>query len=386
MKKDEVEVKLKLPRDAIEAAAIENGQTLQVALKQHKLVLADSAHGGLAEVAWRWPTVFTILASVFFYIGCRQDQQIKLVGEQSIASWVIVLGAITGSVLFSVFLVKNRRQMTNDFSTKLYWRNLPVIVLSFVGILIVALLGVFWLIGSAFAGSTFGLGTAVMIFFVFCWLINVTMCYIAQTITSQMFMNCLLLVIIGGTFIAMAANGQRRWWQYNLSFLGTKLASNSWQFNLTLIFSALIVVALVDHLFILLRERYGASTRLQVLRLLMTLMAVDLGLIGLFPNDQRYHWLHDQVANLLIYFALVIMISLHWLLPQIPKSFLQLSLLLGGVLVGLDIAFQVVGYLSLTAFELSAFSLAFSWVLLLFRQIQQLVLPDTYQTEIVIRE
>ncbi|KRK35421.1 hypothetical protein [Loigolactobacillus bifermentans] len=386
MKQDEVEVCLKLPQDAVRAAAIDNGQTLQVVLKQHKLVLADHDRGGLAEVAWRWPTVFAVCASVIFYIGCRQTHQIKLVGEQSIASWVILLGALTGSVLFSVFLVKNRRQMTNDFSTKLYWRNLPVIVLSFVGILIVALLGVFWLMGSAFAGSTFGLGTAVMIFFVFCWLINVAMCYIAQTITSQMFMNCLMLVIIGGTLIAMAANGQRRWWQYNLSFLGTKLASNSWQFNLTLIFSALIVVALVDHLFILLRERYGASARLQVLRVLMTLMAVDLGLIGVFPNDQRYHWLHDQVANLLIYFALVIMISLHWLLPQIPKSFLQLSLLLGGVLVGLDIAFQVVGYLSLTAFELSAFSLAFSWVLLLFRQIQQLVLPTTYQAEIVIRE
>lgn len=164
------------------------------------------------------------------------------------------------------------------------------------------------------------------------------------------------------------------------------MASNSWQFNLTLIFSALIIVALVDHLFILLRERYGALPRLQVLRLLLTLLAVDLGLIGVFPNNQSYHWLHDQIANLLIYLALVIIISLHWLLPQIPKSFLQLSLLLGGVLVGLNVAFQVVGYLSLTAFELSAFSLAFSWLLLLFRQIQQLVLPDTYQAEIIIKD
>lgn len=218
MKKDEVEVRLRLPHNVVQAAAIENGQTLQVELKQHKLVMATSDHNGLAEVVWRWPTLLALVASVAFYIGCQQYQQIKLVGEQSIASWVITLGALTGSILFSVFLIRNRRQMTNDFSTKLYWRNLPVIVLSFVGILIVALLGFFWLLGSAFAGSTFDLKTATMICFVFCWLINVVMCYMAQALTSQMFMNSLMLVIIGGTLIAMAANGQRRWWQYNLSF------------------------------------------------------------------------------------------------------------------------------------------------------------------------
>ncbi|KLD59001.1 hypothetical protein WP50_21890, partial [Lactiplantibacillus plantarum] len=34
----------------------------------------------------------------------------------------------------------------------------------------------------------------------------------------------LTVVIVSGCVISMAANGQRRWWQHNLSFLGTHAA------------------------------------------------------------------------------------------------------------------------------------------------------------------
>ena len=46
------------------------------------------------------------------------------------------------------------------------------------------------------------------------------------------------------------------------------------------------------------------------------------------------------------------------------------------MLVFLQIAFQGVHYLSLTAFEFSAFLLAFTWLIRLFNHLEQLIVTD----------
>ncbi|XHB95214.1 hypothetical protein AAFF39_09050 [Lactococcus garvieae] len=59
----------------------------------------------------------------------------------------------------------------------------------------------------------------------------------------------LFITFIGGIFLSMATNGQNAWWQYNFSFLGTGEAKNQWQFNFTMIFSALMLLTITDYLF-----------------------------------------------------------------------------------------------------------------------------------------
>ena len=49
------------------------------------------------------------------------------------------------------------------------------------------------------------------------------------------------------------------------------------------------------------------------------------------------------------------------------------SYIIGAFLFACEIAFQVVGYLSLTAFEIIAFVAAFGWVILLFQKIRELI-------------
>ncbi|KLD59100.1 hypothetical protein WP50_21060 [Lactiplantibacillus plantarum] len=56
----------------------------------------------------------------------------------------------------------------------------------------------------------------------------------ALTINARSLSTILTVVIVSGCVISMAANGQRRWWQHNLSFLGTHAAENAWQFNLSI--------------------------------------------------------------------------------------------------------------------------------------------------------
>lgn len=171
----------------------------------------------------------------------------------------------------------------------------------------------------------------------------------------------------------MAVNNERYWWQHNLSFLGTRNASSGWQFNATLIFSALLMIALIDYLFVSLQEYYPGSRRLILLRALLTLTAINLGLVGVFPNNISSHYLHDQVASFLIYCVLALIIGVRWLLPQITKEFLYLSYGVGAALAVAEVLFRGIGYLSLTAFEMLAFVMAFGWLLMLLDRIESLI-------------
>lgn len=214
-------------------------------------------------------------------------------------------------------------------------------------------------------------------------IINFLMIYSALSISTLFITSIFVMTMIGGVLTAMVTNSSRMWWQYNLSFLGTDNALDSWQFNATLILAGLIWLALVDYLFVPLQKILRHNRRLITLRILLNLSALSLAGVGLFPNNAgRLHILHDQMANFLIYFILIMMLGNRWLLPNAPREFEATSYIICAILVTSMILFQWVGYLSLTTFEIVAFVLALSWILLLFQNIYRLYY-HTYQTFVV---
>ena len=74
------------------------------------------------------------------------------------------------------------------------------------------------------------------------------------------------MVIISGVLLAMATNSNKKWWQVNLSFLGTENANDAWGFNLTLILSAFIFFAFVDYLFVRHLRSVHNYDKLRILR------------------------------------------------------------------------------------------------------------------------
>ncbi len=206
----------------------------------------------------------------------------------------------------------------------------------------------------------------------------------AVSITPKLLTNALIFVIIGGVITAMITNSDQQWWQYNFSFLGGIDAIDSWKFNLTLIFSGLLMIALVDYLFVILKRNLGSSKSLLILRILLILTAICLAGVGLFPynDDTFYQQMHNRVASYLVYLIIILIIGLKWFLPNISKDFIKLSYFIVISLIICIILFLGVGYLSLTVFELIAFLLSFSWLLLLFKNIQ--ILADNSTKSFVI--
>lgn len=328
------------------------------------------------NILFRWFFIPAIISSIIFIVFFMQEKQIYLVGDSSISSMTMIFGLVTGLGAFSYFFIQGKRGNINTASKDIYWRNFPTVLLSFAVILWFVLLVSFKGVDLLFKGASFDLYTATLIFFVFLCVINYFMIKMSLTLTPPMLTNLLIIVIIGGVASAMITNNEEQWWQYNFSFLGTPDASNSWRFNITLIFSALLMVALIDYLFVIIQKAIPASKNLMTLRVLLILTALCLGGVGLFPYNELVYFqkIHDFVARALVILIIFIIVGLKWLLPKPSKDFLKLSYVIGLALLISTVLFLVVGYFSLMAFELIAFFLAFSWILLLLQELQRLAI------------
>ena len=383
-------IKISVPDELVKKYDLHNDDDFKITARNGEIRLKKKNHdSNKRQFNVVWILIASILTSVAFwiFINAVHLRQVPLVGTNSIASGLIVFGGLSGMILFSAYFISNRKKITVAYSAKTFWRTFPVIVISFVLILSLALMGIAWGLSRLFTGITFGHVVAMMLFFVFVTTINYIMVRIGLAVNYGILTTIMILVITSGTVVSMASNG-RDWWQHNLSFLGTKHANNSWQFNLTLVFSSLLMVALVDYIFVSLRAVVKNTWRTITLRIILTVTALDVGAVGLFPNNANFHVLHDKVAGYLVYLIIILIIGIRWLLPEVGKRFLALSYGMCVGLVVIDLMFKPLHIISLTAFELIAFILAFGWILILFDTMIGIVEDedDKYNVKIEIDE
>ena len=383
-------IKISVPDELVKKYDLHNDDDFKITARNGEIRLKKKNHdSNKRQFNVIWILIASILTSIAFwiFINAMHLHQVPLVGTNSIASGLIVFGGLSGMILFSAYFISNRKKITVAYSAKTFWRTFPVIVISFVLILSLALMGIAWGLSRLFTGITFGHVVAMMLFFVFVTAINYIMVRIGLAVNYGMLTTIMILVITSGAVMSMASNG-RNWWQHNLSFLGTKHANNSWQFNLTLVFSSLLMVALVDYIFVSLRAVVKNTWRTITLRTILTVTALDVGAVGLFPNNANFHVLHDKVAGYLVYLIIILIIGIRWLLPEVGKRFLALSYGMCVGLVVIDLMFKPLHIISLTAFELIAFILAFGWILILFDTMIGIVEDedDKYNVKIEIDE
>nr|WP_242700714.1 AbrB/MazE/SpoVT family DNA-binding domain-containing protein [Enterococcus sp. DIV0212c] len=366
-----------MPDKIVEEFQLENEDEVTVSIKDQKIVIEPKKKvAGNQTMSLRWFLIPTTVVSVLFlsYLMFNNYTQVALTGRYSIADFVLVLGISSGVFSFLLFFIRGKRNQVTTLSKDIYWRNFPAILLSFIVILLFSILVFFKVIDLVFSGASFDLYTATLLFFVFVGAINYFMIYSALSITPSKLTNLLIFVIFGGVLLSMITNRDHQWWQFNFSFLGTIEAKSSWQFNVTLMFSALLMVALIDSLFVELQKAIPHSRRLTILKILLTLTALDLGAVGLFPYTETgpFQGVHNQVAGYLVYLIVILIVGIKWLLPNVTKEFLSISYMIAATLVVVVVLFQWTSYLSLTAFELLSFMLAFSWIVLLLQNLQKM--------------
>jgi hypothetical membrane protein len=97
----------------------------------------------------------------------------------------------------------------------------------------------------------------------------------------------------------------------------------------------------------------------------LILMGIFLACVGIFPVDE-FFLLHNTVATGMAVVFAVVVVGLPWFLSSIPRVFVLFGWAYVLVIAMLGVFFAV-GYYNLTAVELIAAVLIFSWIIVFLR-------------------
>lgn len=341
------------------------------------------------DVAPRWFLLPTLFAALIFTIlvVILHPHVIPLSGSDiSIATGTLVIANGTAFITFILSYLARRHELYHTMEPKIYWRTFPTVLAAYLIISSLAQVAFFWFIDQIFHGVAFDKMTSVIIFTLFAGVLNYLVIFFVDTFDIRMLVSMLIAVMVGGLVSSMATNGNQYWWQRNFSLLGTTKSHAGWQFNMTLVVSAALFIALIDYIFVSLADKYGHNWRHTVLRALLTLCALSIAGVGLIPNNGMglAHFWHDQISMFIVYFMGFAILGIRWLLPEAPKNLIRMSYGIVGALLVVYLLWHPTRYLTLTAFEILSFTLSFAWLMLFINSLINLLWDERRVYRVVV--
>lgn len=186
---------------------------------------------------------------------------------------------------------------------------------------------------------------------------------------SATHMDLSLLAVVLAVFLVMGvlastlSSADPDWWKMNLSALGATDDLSARAFNVTLIVAGAIVTTLARYATrgLPTPHRHGDRN----VRICLIVVGIFLACVGLFHVDDHF-WIHNTVATGMVVAFAVAAIRIPVWVPGMPKAFVALGWLFIAIIAVLGVLFGV-GYYTLTAVELVAGVLVFSWIILFIR-------------------
>ncbi|WP_172657657.1 DUF998 domain-containing protein [Demequina rhizosphaerae] len=187
----------------------------------------------------------------------------------------------------------------------------------------------------------------------------------AAHMDAQLLAIVLAVFLVLGVLASMLTTSDPDWWKIHLSTLGISHDVSALAFNLTLIVAGFLVTILARATT---RDIPTASERgVSRVRLSLIVVGVFLGLVGVFHVDTHF-WIHTFVASGMAVAFATLTFRLHAWVPGISRVFLPVGWAFVAVIV-VTAVFFAVGYWALTAVELVAGVLVFTWIILFLRQV-----------------
>lgn len=195
----------------------------------------------------------------------------------------------------------------------------------------------------------------------------------AVQITTVRVSTVLAIFLASGVIASMITADNPYWWQLHFSSLGADGTKSSMAFNITLIVAGLVAVALSDFIASDFRKLKEIGTthqndRANIIRVAIALMGIFLACVGIFVYDV-YPFMHVSTAAGMAFIFMGIAACSPLLMPSFSRAFFSMTY---GFLAALVVSiwlYMGVGYFTLTAFELLAFGIIFTWLVVFIRQI-----------------
>ena len=301
--------------------------------------------------------------------------ELPIAGPGSVGQFVALGAAVVTLVAFAFgrLAVRTRseagRGPLHDLTAprvKIHWYDLAAVALAYAIIALLGWVGTADLLEQSFQGAVVfsvsgavlaGVGLAVTAYGVFLSAVH---------LTPMLLSFVLALFVIVGALASMLSATDPLWWQKNLSTLGISDDISALAFNVTLIIAGVIVTTIARYV----TAGVPATTRSEVrgrniVRGGLIVIGIFLACVGIFPVDE-FLTAHNTAASGMALVYVVIVIGLRWFIPSMPRVFLLLGYAYVAVIVVLAVFF-VTGYYNLTAVELVAGVLIFSWIIVFIR-------------------
>lgn len=322
-----------------------------------------------ALIAGTCAFVITATVAVFVFWG----RELPIDGRQSLGDFAALAGAISAALAFAASRLRPRRAAAagaHRAERSLYhWFDLIALAVAHGAIALLGWIGAATILDRSFVGATVYASPAVVLAATAAALSGY-LAYVSGVSLSPRHLSLVLAIfLVVGMVTAMLSSTDPQWWQMNLSALGITHDISALTFNLTLIVSGVIITTIA---------RLGTASlpatttrerrRRTVVRVIFVLLGILLACVGIFPVDQ-FFLIHNTVATGMAVAYAVLVIGLPWLVPTMPKVFTALGFVYVGVIIVLAILFAT-GIYNLTAVELVAAILIFSWIILFLRNAQ----------------
>lgn len=298
-------------------------------------------------------------------------REVPIAGRGSLGDVVAVGGALVAiaAFLFGCALrrARIRRAAPGDGTRpRLHWFDIAALTLAHAIIALLGWAGLASLLSQSFIGaSVYSFSAAVLTGVALA--VTAYMAFLSAVNLTPMLLSLVLaLFLVVGALTSMLSATDPLWWQKNLSTLGISDDVSALAFNLTLIIAGVMVTTIAHYATAFLPTSTRSESRgRNLVRFALVLIGVLLACVGIFPVDEFLE-AHNLAATgmAIVYVAMVV--SLRWLVPSMPRVFILLGYVYVGVIVVLAVFF-VTGYYNLTAVELVAAVLIFSWVIVFLR-------------------
>ncbi len=338
---------------------------------RHPAVNAESLES-VALIIGAAAFILGAVVAAFVFWG----RSLPISGHGSLGEFVSIGAAVTAIVAFVLgrMLLRSRNpqlreELRNGLDVpgaRLHWFDVAALALAHAVIALLGWIGIADLLERSFIDAvvfTFpaavlaGVALAVTAYIVF---------LSAAHLTPMLLSLVLALFLVVGALASMLSSTDPHWWQKNLSALGMTNDVSALAFNLTLIVAGVIVTTIAHYATASIpvanaKEAKGRS----LVRLALILIGIFLACVGIFPVDE-FFIVHNTVATGMAVVFGAMVIGLRRLIPAMPRVFILLGYVYTGVIVVLAVFFAV-GYYNLTAVELVAAVLIFSWIIVFLR-------------------
>jgi hypothetical protein len=339
-------------------------------LLRHPVANAESRESAALMVGAAVFVVAAIPAAIVFW-----GTDVPINGPGSVGQFVAVGSAVAAILIFIATRVVMRASRAagtlldpgpSGRGGLLQWYDIGAISLAHGVIALLAWLAVASLMSRSFIGAVVFPVPATLLAAVAIAVTAYSVFLSAVGLTPILMSVILAVFVVVGTFASMLSADDPLWWQENLSTLGISDDISALAFNLTVLVAGVIVTTLAHYATAAIPVSTPEEARgRDRVRGALVLLGVLLACVGLFPLDQNMVAHNVSATGMVVAFVTVV-IGLRAWIPAMPRVFLLLGYVYVGI-IGVLGVWYATGYYTLTAVELVAFLLIFSWLIVFLR-------------------